>query len=344
MGRRAVPYFKREEGKDLLIKYNNSIRKVSRIAKVSTHFVENVKEKASRGLPLKNRPGQGRKRKTTTTDDHHLVLHSKLHRHDVSRQLLSLWKGATNKNVDVSTVRRRLLKHGMRGYVAQRKPFLTQRNRKKRLQWCRQHKAWTVEQWKQVIFCDESHFTVMNRGNRVYVRRQRNESDAPFNFQPRIQGGGGEVSVWGCITFKGVGMLVVYQGRLNANSYQEVAFRGLAPSIGAAFNPLLDQFMVLQDGATCHTGKGNRQWFESHGVNLLSMPPSSPDLNIIENLWSEIDQKLIDCNYMTKKNFTEVLTNLWYQTSIKYVNALYESMPRRIEAVIKANGFSSNKY
>ena len=46
--------------------------------------------------------------------------------------------------------------------------------------------------------------------NRSYVRRLPSESDKPFCFRPRVQGGGGSVSVWGAMTAKGVDPLVFF--------------------------------------------------------------------------------------------------------------------------------------
>lgn len=46
-----------------------------------------------------------------------------------------------------------------------------------------------------MIWSDEAHFEVLNRKNRVFVRRLKEEKDEPFNLIPRVQGGGGSVSV-----------------------------------------------------------------------------------------------------------------------------------------------------
>ncbi|CAF4766464.1 unnamed protein product, partial [Rotaria magnacalcarata] len=66
---------------------------------------------------------------------------------------------------------------------------------------------------------DESHFEVFNRKNKSFVRRLPSESDKPFNFQPRVQGDGGSINIWGIMTGKGVGPLVFYDGRMNGQSY-----------------------------------------------------------------------------------------------------------------------------
>ena len=44
--------------------------------------------------------------------------------------------------------------------------------------------------------------------SRPFIRHLPSETDAPFNFQPRIQGGAGSISVWVMTTAKGVDSLV----------------------------------------------------------------------------------------------------------------------------------------
>ena len=39
-------------------------------------------------------------------------------------------------------------------------PKITMRNAKHRLEWCKARCHWTLEQWKRVLWSDESHFTI----------------------------------------------------------------------------------------------------------------------------------------------------------------------------------------
>jgi hypothetical protein len=49
---------------------------------------------------------------------------------------------------------------GFHGRASALKPKITMRNAKLRLEWCKAHRHWTLEQWKCVIWSDESRFTV----------------------------------------------------------------------------------------------------------------------------------------------------------------------------------------
>ncbi|CAF2093923.1 unnamed protein product [Rotaria magnacalcarata] len=51
------------------------------------------------------------------------------------------------------------------------------------------------------------------------VRRRLIKNNEPFNFVPRVQGGGGTVSVWGCMPGDACGSLIIYTGKMNGPAY-----------------------------------------------------------------------------------------------------------------------------
>ena len=73
----------------------------------------------------------------------------------------------------------------------------------------------------------------------------------------------------------------------------------------------------------------------------LDWPSQSPDLNPIENLWDVLERKVRMRN-PKPKNKSELFVALkeeWYQLEPERLLKLVESMPRRIKAVIKNNGY-----
>uniref|UniRef100_A0A8C9TZU4 Transposase Tc1-like domain-containing protein n=1 Tax=Scleropages formosus TaxID=113540 RepID=A0A8C9TZU4_SCLFO len=59
------------------------------------------------------------------------------------------------------------LNTGFTGWVAVRKPLLRWQN--KRLAWAMKHRHWTTEDWKKVLWMDESKFEIFNSSQRVFV-------------------------------------------------------------------------------------------------------------------------------------------------------------------------------
>ncbi|KAF2352508.1 hypothetical protein FHG87_016735 [Trinorchestia longiramus] len=71
-----------------------------------------------------------------------------------------------------------------------------------------------------------------------------------------------------------------------------------------------------------------------------SPPAQSPDLNIIEHLWSvlEIQVRHRFPPPSSLKELEGILTEEWLGIPLETIHKLYESIPRRIEAVIAAKG------
>ena len=66
------------------------------------------------------------------------------------------------KDVSEHTILHRLQKElGMPSRHAANKPFLNDKMRKKRVEFCKQYMNWTVDDWKTVLFSDESTFLTL---------------------------------------------------------------------------------------------------------------------------------------------------------------------------------------
>ena len=149
----------------------------------------------------------GRPRKSTSRQDRHLKVLRIADRFKTSRQLKAEWKRDINVNVSDRTVRRRLLSEGLRGCIAMKKPFISATNKKKRLEFARQHRDWTVDHWSRVLWTDESTFNMKCSDGAVYVRRRPGEELADNCTRKTVKHGGGNIMVWGCMAASGVGRL-----------------------------------------------------------------------------------------------------------------------------------------
>ncbi|GFU78352.1 transposable element Tc1 transposase [Trichonephila clavipes] len=105
--------------------------------------------------------------------------------------------------VSMKTIQRGLHTANIHGIVAIRKPLVSGRNAAKRLQWCRDHLNWTQLQWEQVIWSDESSFTLFQATGRVFVWRTPTEAFHVDCLVPTMKHGGGSVMVWAAISSRG---------------------------------------------------------------------------------------------------------------------------------------------
>ncbi len=97
-------------------------------------------------------------------------------------------------------------------------------------------------------------------------------------------------------------------------------------------------FIFQQDLAPAHTAKGTKSWFNDHGVTVLDWPANSPDLNPIENLWGIVKRKMRDTRPNNADELKAAIKATWASIPLQQCHKLITSMPRWIEAVIKAKG------
>jgi hypothetical protein len=77
---------------------------------------------------------------------------------------------------------------------------------------------------------------------------------------------------------------------------------------------------------------------------FVLLPPNSPDLNPIENLWHILrtNIKKREPKPMKKQELIDALQEEWKRLDMDKINKLIESMPRRMQAVIDARGGSTH--
>ena len=98
---------------------------------------------------FKNRKGQDRKKSTTVREDRFLKRAYLAGRRKSSSELAAELRESAKKNLSARTVRRRLLEVGLKGCKARKKPYLSQANKKKRMEFAKKkqkkHENWTLD-------------------------------------------------------------------------------------------------------------------------------------------------------------------------------------------------------
>ncbi|KAG1191131.1 hypothetical protein G6F70_009343 [Rhizopus microsporus] len=73
------------------------------------------------------------------------------------------------KAVSDETVRRSLKASGMVSFVKPKKPLLTSKHRKERLMWAKEHVNWTLDDWKRVVWSDETKINLFGSDGKSYA-------------------------------------------------------------------------------------------------------------------------------------------------------------------------------
>ena len=86
-------------------------------------------------------------------------------------------------------------------------------------------------------------------------------------------------------------------------------------------------------------GKKTRQWLRGHGVEVIKWPGNSPDLNLIENLWSIFKGKLEAKHCKNLAELKDEIEKMWREEiTLELCATLANSMPARLQAVLDNNG------
>ena len=158
-----------------------------------------------------------------------------------------------------------------------------------------------------------------------------------------------KLMVWGCFWGKQRGPLVpLMHGSVNARVYRELLRRWLIPVLEDV-RSALGSSLFQQDNAKIHTAKIMLTFLERYAIPRESHPAYSPDLNPIEHAWALLKRQLLaDCPDIgdypgdpekAKKKLAEVLPRCWEKIPLKQFEALWRSMPDRVQAVIEAKGW-----
>ena len=289
---------------------------------------------------FKNTPGRGRKKKLSISDEKYLKVSSLRNRRKSSKELTRDLEEATGKRVSPRLVRKTLTTAGLGGYVAVRKPMLRKRNKHKRLIWARIHKTWTPVQWRKVMFTDEKKFELVGNSLRQYVRRRRGERYKSDCVLPTVKHGAGSLQVWGSITYSGVGHLYKITDNLTAPKYKQILIHH-AVSVGKSL--IGNNFVFQHDNDPKHTARIIKRYLENKkrdgSLTVLNWPAQSPDMNIIEQVWTYMEKEKVKRAPVNLQQLWEVLQDIWRNISVEFIQRLYDSVPRRVNEVCKAKGF-----
>ena len=193
------------------------------------------------------------------------------------------------------------------------------------------------------VFSDECMLVLNPEKRRIRVLWGLDHDDKYVD----ISGYPAKVMVWGCIGPNFKGPLLRIRGNLNADGYQKLLhdsqiFEKLRDRYGTN-----ESFVFQQDGARPHTAKTTKEFLSRCAVLLpqeVHWPANSPDLNVIENLWSIIKREV---NYSVIHDadtlFAEA-ARVWESVSLDVVNNMVDDFEPRLRACVAVQGQCLNRY
>ena len=278
----------------------------------------------------------GRPAKLTITEKCRLVRTITSGKADNAVQLTRQLKHITNVECSAETVRRALKEAGLKAVPKKKKPRLLSRHIHQRCHFALQYQHWTVEDWKRVVWSDETKINRIGSDGREWVWKVPGSALTEQHVKGTVKFGGGSLMMWGCMTAKGVGCACCIDGNMNAQLYTRILDEELLRTL-TYYELDINEMVFQQDNDPKHTSRIARQWLQDKGIEILDWPSQSPDLNPIEHLWHHLKRQLAAYEFPPTSihELWERVEAEWEKIPAQVCMNLVESMPSHIAAVLK---------
>ena len=201
---------------------------------------------------------------------------------------------------------------GFNNWVAIKKPFLSDSHLEQRLQFSKDHASCMLDNWRAVLWTDESSFEISKTSQQAKVWQGTQTKYEPKNLAPTFKSGRTLTMVWGSFFSNKKGpLIVVPPGQREVTKFIENVYKkALFPYLQST-NPL-HQLSLMEDNAPVHTAKASGAFLAANSIKKLIWPAQSPDLNPIKNVWFLLKSNIQELYQpQTVPEMHKALTQAW---------------------------------
>ena len=130
---------------------------------------------------------------------------------------------------------------------------------------------------------------------------------------------------------------------MDAPLFCSILQQTLVPFLQNKFPPPCSH-RLMQDNDPTHKSRAAQQFYASAGINWWHIPPESPDMNPIENLWHEMKEFIRrEIKPRNKEQLVNGITQFWATVDAhkccQYIGHLRKVLPAVIEKRGDATGY-----
>ena len=140
--------------------------------------------------------------------------------------------------------------------------------------------------------------------------------------------------IWGGFCGSQKTTLKFFDGRVDSAEYVATLREHLQPSFDT------ETQIFQQDNASVHSSRFTKAWLSDQGINVLTWPALSPDLNPIGNAWGYLTH-VVYANgrqYFSTEVLKQAVQKAWDEMPDSYLQTLVQSMPKRVQALHECKG------
>jgi hypothetical protein len=128
----------------------------------------------------------------------------------------------TGESTSVRTVCRALKEAGMKAVVKKKRPKLTKRHRRERMDFALAHKEWTVKDWMRIVWSDGTKINCLGSDGRKWVWKRAGEGLSDRVVEEIVKFGGGNLMFWDCMLWEGPDYGAKIDRRMDADLYVSI--------------------------------------------------------------------------------------------------------------------------
>ncbi|GFS71485.1 transposable element Tcb2 transposase [Trichonephila clavipes] len=167
---------------------------------------------------------------------------------------------------------------------------LTSAHKRGHLNWSLKHQHRSVGEWANVMFSDESRFSLSSDSGWTTIWRERGTRFEPRNITERHHFPSRGVMVWAGIVMDGRTDLHFFDtGSVTAQRYRDEVFEPYVRLFRGAVDP---DSIFMDDNAPCQRAVLIDDFLETENIQRMSWPANSPDLNHIEHVWDMLGRQI----------------------------------------------------
>jgi transposase len=306
-----------------------SIHEISKKLGVTRQTIQNLLQKYKETGSVLNRPGQGRKRKLNSKEEKAVVKKAK--RGKDSPQIAREMSEKLNEQVSDRTIRRTIKRSGAKYLVIEEEEELNEDQISRRLNFALQRKNYD---FKYGLFTDEKKFQLGGGAHKAWQDPKNKKKRLVKRHQKKI-------NVWGGIGYYFKTRLYFFEENLNAKLYRTILKKRLPPAECAQDCPdsKRDKWIFIQDNDPKHKAKATTLYLDEIAPDRVKdFPAKSPDFNIIEDIWSQMEEKIKLCNIKSIPQLKKKLTKVWNEITWATVRKSVNSIPKRLQSCVDKKG------
>ncbi|EPS38514.1 hypothetical protein H072_7758 [Dactylellina haptotyla CBS 200.50] len=311
-----------------MAKSGDSHRKIEAIIGIPRSTVQRTLSKYIISDNMESRR-HGRPRTTTTSDDRAIVLYTKRYDRAPLADISNVF------GVSARTIKRHFYEQDIFKEFQRKKWFLDERLAAARLVWARQYIIYPPEWWDFVVFSDECSIDVDAGNYSQWVWRQQRQllevrhKGPCVNINPERDTGD--------------------SSNTSSKGVTAVSYTAILSNFYLDYQRQYPHYKFIQDNAPIHKARLATQWFYSNGIELISYPAYSLDLNPIEHAWVPL-KELVKQHYphlstmggrleTIKPAIADAIIHCWKLLDENLLRTLGRSIKARCKTVIKAKGW-----